>query len=75
LLFVKAAKSIAMSIVFLPLIGCTIATGYIFAALVKALSYAPDLEEVLFNYSILGFALVETFSFILFGISGLVYLV
>jgi len=75
LLFVKAAKSLAISITFLPLIGCTIATGHIFSALVRGLAYAPDLEEILFNYSILGFALVETFSFILFGIAAIVYLV
>lgn len=62
-----------MSIVFLPLIGCSLATGYIFAALVRALAYAPDLEDVLFNYSVIGFALVESFAFMLFGIAGIVY--
>jgi len=72
-LFVKAAKAIAFSITFLPITGCAIATGIIFAALVKGISYAPEQEEVLFNYATLGFAFVETFAFILFVIVILVY--
>jgi F0F1-type ATP synthase membrane subunit c/vacuolar-type H+-ATPase subunit K len=65
MLFVKAAKVIALSLVFLPLTGCAIATGLIFGALLKSISYAPDYEEALFNYAALGFAFVESFSFLL----------
>jgi F0F1-type ATP synthase membrane subunit c/vacuolar-type H+-ATPase subunit K len=74
MLFVKAAKVIALSLVFMPLTGCAIATGLIFAALLKSMSYAPDYEEVLFNYAALGFAFVESFSFLLFFVAGFIYI-
>jgi F0F1-type ATP synthase membrane subunit c/vacuolar-type H+-ATPase subunit K len=74
LLFIKASKVLALSFVFLPLTGCAIATGLIFAALIRGVSYAPDLEEALFNYTTLGFAFVESFSFLLFGGIALIML-
>lgn len=73
MLFVKAAKTVAIGIVFLPIAGCAIGTGIIFASLLKSVSYAPDYEEVLFNYAIIGFAFIETFSFFLFGAAGFIY--
>lgn len=48
------------------------ATGFIFAALIRGVSYSPDMEEALFNYTTLGFAFVESFSFLLFGGVGLI---
>lgn len=74
MLFVKAAKVVALSIAFLPLTGCAIGTGIIFASLLKSVAYAPDSEETLFGYAGLGFALVETFAFFLFFMVGLVYI-
>jgi F0F1-type ATP synthase membrane subunit c/vacuolar-type H+-ATPase subunit K len=73
MLFIKAAKTVAIGIVFLPITGCAIGTGIVFASLLKSVSYAPDYEEVLFNYAIIGFAFIETFSFFLFGIAGFIY--
>ena len=73
MLFVKAAKTVALGIVFLPLTGCAIGTGIIFASLLKSVSYAPDYEETLFNYAIMGFAFIETFGFFLFGAAGFIY--
>lgn len=73
MLFIKAAKVVAFSITFLPLLGCAVATGLVFSALVKGVSYAPEQEEMLFNYSMLGFAFIETFAFMLFGVTGLIY--
>lgn len=73
MLFVKAAKVVALSIAFLPLTGCAIGTGLIFAALLKSLSYAPDSEESLFSYAALGFAFVETFALMLFALVALIY--
>jgi len=64
---------ISLSIVFMPLLGCAVATGVIFSSLIKAISYAPDLEETLFNYASLGFALVETFAFMLFFVAGFIF--
>lgn len=65
MLFIKASKVLALSFVFAPLTGCAIATGLVFASLIKGISYSPDLEEVLFNYTALGFAFIESFAFIL----------
>ena len=73
MLFVKAAKVIAISITFLPLAGCAIGTGLIFASLLKSVSYAPDYEDTLFTYAALGFAFVESFSFLLFFVAGFIY--
>jgi len=74
MLFVKAAKIIAISITFLPLAGCAIGTGLIFASLLKSVSYAPDYEDVLFTYAALGFAFVESFCFFCFGGIGIVFI-
>jgi len=74
MLFIKAAKIIALSLVFLPLTGCAIATGFIFASLIRSISYTPDYEEILFNYAALGFAFVESFSFLLFFVAGFIYI-
>jgi F0F1-type ATP synthase membrane subunit c/vacuolar-type H+-ATPase subunit K len=72
LLFVKAAKVIAVSITLLPIAGCSIGTGMIFGSLVRAISYSPEAEETMFNYAVLGFAFIETFAFMLFGGVGVV---
>ena len=74
LLFVKASKALALSITFLPILGCALGTGVLFASLVRSLSYAPDHEDVLFNYTALGFAFIETFAFTLFFVAILVFI-
>ena len=43
MLFIKAAKILALSFTFVPLTGCAIATGLVFASLVRGISYSPDL--------------------------------
>ena len=73
MLFVKAAKVIALSISFLPITGCAIGAGLIFASLLKSISYAPDSEETLFNYAVLGFGFIETFAFLLFFMVGIIF--
>jgi len=72
LLFVKAAKVLALSITFLPLLGCAVATGIVFAALIKGVSYSPYQEDVLFNYTTLGFAFIESFAFMLFIVAAII---
>jgi F0F1-type ATP synthase membrane subunit c/vacuolar-type H+-ATPase subunit K len=72
LLFVKAAKVISLSITFLPLTGCAIATGLVFSALVRGIAYSPEQEDVLFNYTTLGFAFIESFAFMLFLVAAII---
>lgn len=42
----------------------------VFGALIRGVAYAPDQEETMFNYTVLGFAFIETFAFMLFGAAG-----
>ena len=69
LLFVKAAKVIALALIFLPISGCAMATGTLFNSFLRSVAYAPEQEEKLFNYMALGFAFIETFALILVGVS------
>lgn len=67
MLFVKSAKILALGVVFLPFTGCAIGTGIVYGALLRSLAYAPDMEDVLFGYSTLAFAFIETFALLLIG--------
>lgn len=72
MLFVKSAKILSLGLVFLPFTGCAIATGLVYASLIKAMSYAPDMEDILFGYSTLAFAFIETFALLLFLVAGVI---
>ena len=63
-----------MGFVFLPLAGCAMATGFVFGSLVRGISYSPDVEDTLFNYSMLGFAFIESFAFLLFFMGAAIFL-
>jgi F0F1-type ATP synthase membrane subunit c/vacuolar-type H+-ATPase subunit K len=73
MLFIKSAKVLSLGVLFLPLTGCALATGIIFAALIRGIAYAPDLEDTLFNYTTLGFAFVESFAFLLFIVAVIIF--
>ena len=49
----------------IPITGCAIGTGLIFAAFQRALAFNPEAEDSLFQSAIVGFALVETFMVII----------
>ena len=57
----------------LPIAGCALGTGVIFAAFMRSVAYSPEIEGEIFIYAILGFALIETFAFILIGTAGFIY--
>lgn len=57
-------KSISIAIALLPLAGCAVSTGLIFASLISSCAANPDSEDTLFSMAMLGFALVETFMII-----------
>jgi len=65
-------KSVALGAAVLPLGGCAIGLGLIFAALLRAEAYAPDLGSALFGRAMLGFALVETFMVIVVAVIALI---
>ena len=72
MMFVKSAKLLGLALVFFPITGCAIGTGILFASLCKAVAYNPEADSAIFVYAILGFALIETFAFMLFGAAGLI---
>jgi len=69
----KTVKSLALATALLPLGGCAVGLGMIFAALLRAEAYAPELSGALFGRAMLGFALVETFMVVVLAIVGLIY--
>jgi F0F1-type ATP synthase membrane subunit c/vacuolar-type H+-ATPase subunit K len=73
IIFVRAMKSIAFGCAVLPLGGCAVGVGLIFAALMRSESYSPDIAASLFSRAMLGFALVESFMFIILAALGLIF--
>ena len=69
LLFIKAAKLISLALIFMPLSGCATATGVLYNSFLRSLAYAPEMEDKLFNYSIMAFAFIETFALIIGGMA------
>ena len=74
MVFIKAIKSLAFATALLPLGGCAIAIGLIFAGLLRAEAYSPDISIALFNRAMLGFALVETFLVVVLSVIALIYI-
>jgi F0F1-type ATP synthase membrane subunit c/vacuolar-type H+-ATPase subunit K len=72
LLFVKASKLISIAIVLLPITGCALGTGILYGSLIKGVSYAPEMENSLFNYATIGFAFIETFAFMCIGAAAFI---
>jgi F0F1-type ATP synthase membrane subunit c/vacuolar-type H+-ATPase subunit K len=70
---VDMMKYVVLFALFIVLCGGTIGTGILFAGFIIAASKNPDEFESLFNYTLIGFALIETFVFFAFIISGLVF--
>jgi F0F1-type ATP synthase membrane subunit c/vacuolar-type H+-ATPase subunit K len=54
-------KCLAIGTAAVPLCGCAVGLGLIFAGLLRAEAYAPEMGSALFSRAMLGFALVETF--------------
>jgi|JI81BgreenRNA_FD_contig_31_2790888_length_295_multi_3_in_0_out_0_1 F0F1-type ATP synthase membrane subunit c/vacuolar-type H+-ATPase subunit K len=73
MLFVKAFKVLSLGVVMLPLAGCAIGTGILFASYLRSFAYNPDLEDALFGYTTLGFAFIESFAFLIFGVAVMIY--
>lgn len=73
MVFIKAVKCLSFSIALTPLIGCAMGLGYVFGSFLRAVSYAPDLEDILFSNAMLGFALIESFMIVTMLIVGLIY--
>jgi F0F1-type ATP synthase membrane subunit c/vacuolar-type H+-ATPase subunit K len=63
-------KFIVIIGLFIALCGGAIGTGCLFSGFLIASSRNPEELETLFNYTLIGFALIETFIFFAFIVSG-----
>ena len=74
MVFVRAIKSLAIGVAVLPLGGCAVGVGMIFSGLMQAEAYAPEISSMLFGRAMLGFALVESFMFLIVAAVGLIFI-
>lgn len=72
--FLLAFKVLAISNIIFALLGASIGTGILFGCYVIAASKNPEEADTLFNSTLLGFALIETFVFMSFIVAIIVYL-
>jgi len=72
LVFVKVAKCLSLALSTTPLGFCALAVGYLFGSLLEGVAYCPDSEDSLFTYTMLGFALIETFMVLVIGTMAVV---
>ena len=66
LLFLKSMKQLGAGLATISLAGAGAGIGQVFGSLILAYSRNPNLEQKLFTYAILGFALTEAIA--LFGL-------
>lgn len=65
-------KSVAFATAAIPFGLSAIGLGLVFAALLRAESYAPEIGNTLFGRAMLGFALIESFTILVFVLVGLI---
>jgi F0F1-type ATP synthase membrane subunit c/vacuolar-type H+-ATPase subunit K len=68
-------KFIVLIGLFIALCGGAIGTGCLFAGFLIASARNPEELETLFNYTLIGFALIETFIFFAFIVCGFFFLI
>ena len=74
MLIVTASKMIVIAGIMTTLAGAAVGTAILFASYIMGAAKNPEEAENLFNTTLMAFALVETFVFLSFLISGLVFL-
>lgn len=73
MLLVLAVKTLVLGGCMLPISAGALGVGILFSGYNLALSRNPEEAETLFNGTLMGFALIETFIFMSFGMGFLVY--
>jgi F0F1-type ATP synthase membrane subunit c/vacuolar-type H+-ATPase subunit K len=73
MLLVLAVKVLVLGGCMLPIAFAALGTGILFAGYNLAVSRNPEEAENIFNTTLLGFALVETFVFLSFIAGFLIY--
>lgn len=73
MLLVLAVKTLVLGGCMLPIAFGALGTGILFAGYNVALARNPDEVENLFNTTLMGFALMETFVFLSFVVAAVIY--
>lgn len=73
MLLVLAVKTLVLGGCMLPIAAAALGVGILFAGYNLAVSRNPEEAETLFNGTLMGFALVETFVFMSFFFGIVVY--
>ena len=73
MLMVLAAKVLVFGFCMLPIAGGAVGTGLLFASYNIAVSRNPEEVENIFNTTLMGFALIETFVFLSFVLATIVF--
>jgi F0F1-type ATP synthase membrane subunit c/vacuolar-type H+-ATPase subunit K len=73
MLLVLAVKTLVLGFCMLPIAAAALGVGILFAGYNIAVSRNPEEAETLFNGTLMGFALVETFVFMSFFFGIVVY--
>jgi len=73
MVFLIGMKTVATALCLLPLLGCALGIGIIFAGLLYGISRNPSAYDVVFGISLLGLAMIELFAFISVIVAGMVY--
>jgi len=72
-LLVLAAKVLVFAACMLPIACAALGTGILFASYNIAVARNPDEVENIFNTTLMGFALIETFVFLSFVLAAIVF--
>lgn len=75
MLLVLAAKVLVLGGCMLPLAFGILGTGIIFGCYNLAVARNPEETETIFNSTIMGFALMESFVFLSFVVSYIIYVI
>jgi F0F1-type ATP synthase membrane subunit c/vacuolar-type H+-ATPase subunit K len=73
MLLVLAVKFIALGGIMLPIAFGALGTGILFACYNLALARNPEEGENIFNTTLMGYALIETFIFLSFVVGVVIY--
>ena len=73
MLIVLACKVLVFGLCMLPIAAACLGTGFLFGSYCLSVSRNPDESEGLFNTTLMGFALIETFVFLSFILGFIVY--
>ncbi len=73
MLAITASKFLALGLISITLGGASIGTGILFCGYNIAAARNPEESENLFNTSLMGFALIETFVFLAILIGAVIF--